>query len=36
MYSGWGEAAGVNIVGIVDDYRQQGVHVEVSPMVLNY
>jgi len=36
MYSGWGEAAGVDIVGVVDDYRQQGVHVAVNPMVLNY
>jgi len=36
MYSGWGEPAGVDIVGVVDDYRQQGVHLPVNPMVLNY
>lgn len=26
----------VPIIGVVDDYRQQGVNVEVEPLVLNY
>lgn len=36
MFSGHGEAYGVYIVGVVDDYRQQGVNVAVNPTVLNY
>ncbi|WP_114749777.1 ABC transporter permease [Pleomorphovibrio marinus] len=36
MFTGFGEPRGVEIVGVIDDYRQQGVNVAVNPMVLNY
>lgn len=36
MFSGYGDPHGVIIVGIVDDYRQQGVNSNVNPTVLNY
>jgi putative ABC transport system permease protein len=36
MYSGWGEPRGVEIVGVVGNYRQQGVNVQVDPLVLNF
>ncbi|WP_143959832.1 ABC transporter permease [Litoribacter populi] len=36
IFGGRGSSQGVPIVGVVSNYRQQGVNVEVNPMVLNY
>lgn len=36
MYAGWGEPVGVEIVGVVDNYRQQGANSPINPTVLNY